>query len=166
MLGALALVLLVGCDPDCDDTDRIDGEYVVNSHVSVESAEITGQNLEAYPYEDVFFNGWSTWTLEYNPGKQTFQVLLDGQPYEAAYTQDPDNCNAFTLTMQGVYTGEGGITHTFSWTGELVYLGVKLRGTFTYSDTWEDALSGETGSIVVPAGELLANPKGGADTGR
>ena len=164
MLTMLALWLLTGCDPDCDDANRIDGDYLVFSNLTVESADIEGQNLENYPYDGIFFNGASEWQLKYNPGKQTFQVLLDGQAFEARYTPDPDNCNAFTLEMAGVYTTEQNTAHTFQWTGDLVYLGVKLRGTFTYEDTWDGG--GESGAITVPGGQLQANPVGGVDTGR
>ena len=165
MIGALALLFL-GCDPECDDTARINGDYIVNSHSSVTSNQVTGENLENYPYDDIFVNGWSNWTLEFVPGRQAFQVTLDDQAFEAAYTQDPDNCNAFGLEMSGTYITDEGTTHDFSWSGDLVYLGVKLRGTFTYTDAWSDPASGEVGSISIPAGELLANPASGADTGR
>ncbi|MFT4976615.1 MAG: hypothetical protein ACI8S6_002520 [Myxococcota bacterium] len=164
MIGALAL-FLIGCDPECDDTSRINGDYIVNSHVSVPSNEVTGDNLDSYPYDGIFFNGWSSWELQYVPGRQSFQVTLDGQSYEAAYTQDPDNCNAFTLEMAGTYNTELGTTHAFVWAGDLVYLGVKLQGTFTYSDTWTDPTEGTSGSITVPGGELLANPAS-SDTSR
>lgn len=163
MIGAIVL-MLVGCDPECDDTSRINGNYIVNSHVSVPTNEVTGSNLEDYPYDDIFVNGWSRWEMMYVPGRQAFQVNLDGQAYEAEYTQDPDNCNAFTLTMSGTYTTEEGTAHAFEWVGDLVYLGVKLRGTYTYSDTWNNPSTGDAGSITIPQGEMLANPAS-MDTG-
>ena len=163
MIGALALMLFA-CDPECDDTSRINGKYAVNSHVSVPSDQITGSNLDNYPYGGVFFNGWSSWELQYVPGRQAFQVVLDDQAYEADYSQDPSNCNAFTLTMEGTYASDQGTLHTFKWSGDLVYLGVKLRGVYSYEDTWNDPSTGESGSINVPEGELLANPAS-PDTG-
>jgi len=157
MLGVLTL-LLAGCDPECEDNSRIDGEYVVNSHVSVPSNQLTGENLDNYPYDGIFVNGWSAWTMQYVPNRKSFQVNLDGQSFEADYAQDPDNCNAFVLTMEGTYTTDQGTTHSFLWTGDLVYMGVKLRGTFAYDDTWTDPATGDSGSISIPEGELLANP--------
>ncbi len=165
-MSLLMAMILMGCDPDCGDTSRMDGEYAVWSHSAVTDDLITGTNLDAYPYDKVFVNGWSEWDLKYVPSKKAFQLSIDGQPFEAAYQQDTANCNAFTLSFQGTYATDDNTTHSFTWQGDLAYLGVHLSGTFVYEDAWTDLATGDQGSISIPSGELNATIRSVAvDTG-
>ena len=152
----LLALTLIGCDPDCGDTSRMDGDYVVWSHVAVTDDLITGSNSEDYPYRDIFVNGWSEWSLKYIPSKQSFQLSIDGQAFEGAYEPDPNNCNNFSLLFQGTYSTDADTAHSFLWQGDLSYLGVHIAGTFTYQDNWTDLGTGIQGSLDIPSGELTA----------
>jgi hypothetical protein len=152
----LLALTLIGCDPDCGDTSRMDGDYAVWSHSAVPDDLITGSNIESYPFRQVFVNGWSEWTLKYIPSKQSFQLLIDGQAYEASYEPDPNNCNNFSLVFQGTYSTEADTAHSFLWKGDMSYMGVHLAGTFTYEDNWTDLTTGIQGNMRIPAGELTA----------
>ena len=161
-LGLAALAATAGCDADCDDPSRIDGTYNVFSSVAA-SDQITGENVEFYPLEDAFFNGWSRWELKYIPSNDTFQLSLDDQPFSATYSESAENCNTFTLDFQGTYTTEV-TSHDFVWSGELTYMGTHLGGTWSYQDAWSGTVGDDgenvNGSINVPAGELNANIAG------
>ena len=166
----LLALLFVGCDPDCGDTSRMDGEYVVWSHAAVSDEMVTGDNSEEYPYRHIFANGWSEWDLKYIPSKQAFQMLVDGQAYEGSYVPSDNNCNSFTLTFQGTYSTDVDTAHSFLWQGDLSYMGVHLAGTYRYEDNWTDPATGLQGNLTIPEGELTATLKsevsGGAlDTG-
>jgi hypothetical protein len=167
-LGLSAAALAPGCDADCRDQKRMDGTWEVWSNVSGSADEVTGDNVEAYPFDSVgLINGWSTWTLTYVPSNSTFQMEIDGQPFTGSYTESADNCNAFGLAFTGTYDTDVDTAHTLSWTGELVYMGDHLGGTWSYEDSWVGG--GASGTLVVPAGELNANIEGSAgdfsDTG-
>ncbi|MFT5680678.1 MAG: hypothetical protein ACI8RZ_001584 [Myxococcota bacterium] len=167
----LLALTLMGCDPDCGDTSRMDGDYVVWSHSAVTDDLVTGTNTADYPFRQIFVNGWSEWTIKYIPSKQSFQLSVDGQAYEGTYEPDPNNCNNFSLVFQGTYSTEADTAHSFLWQGDLSYLGVHIAGTFTYKDNWTDLATGVQGSLEIPAGELTATlrsevSEGGAtDTG-
>ena len=163
----LLMLSLIGCDADCGDTSRMDGDYVVWSHSAVTEDLVVGSDQEDYPFREIFVNGWSEWSLKYIPSKQAFQLLVDGQAYEASYAPDVSNCNNFGLVFQGTYSTDSDTAHSFLWQGDLAYLGVHLAGTFTYEDNWTDLSTGSTGSLKIPAGELTATLRSevSSDTG-
>ncbi len=172
-LAAVALFALgaVACDADCDSPERLDGNWIVWSNVTATADQMSGTNVEDYPLTDVFFNGWSEWNLKYLPSKSAFQLSVDGQPYEASYTEAAESCNSFAMGFGGTYTTDT-TDHVFEWTGDLSYQGSHIGGTWSYSDEWTGSDSdGGTieGSITVPSGDLNANVPGSAtdfsDTG-
>jgi len=151
------LMTVFGCDVDCDDVNRIDGFYAVWSNSATTPDAFTGQNLnlDVYPFEEMFFNGWSEWDMEYVPSDKLFRLKINDQPYQALYSQDPDNCNAFTLDIQGTYVTDIDSTHSFTWKGNLAYFGAHLGGAFSYEDSWT-LVDGTSGTLVVPEGEFTA----------
>lgn len=159
-LGLVLLPMAVACDADCDDPSRIDGDYAVWMNIT---AEPSGDNLEGYPAEELFYNGQSRWSLKYNPSKSAFQMSIDGQPFDGKYSQESGACNHFNLDVAGDYTTEADTVHSFAWKGTLNFYGETLGGTYNYSDDWVSNTSADSGSITIKSGELSANL--GDDTG-
>lgn len=149
-LGLAALPVLAGCGDRCQDISRIDGPYAV-----LHSPDTSGQG--DYPWEDVFVGGWSEWDLAYVPGNQTFDLVIDEQPFVGTYTADPYDCEAFTLAFDGTYVGDGGSLHDFSWTGAVVVAGTHLQGTASWTDQWEDPGSGGRGDVELSSVTFTAN---------
>ena len=171
-LNALLLPVLAaaaaGCDADCRNNKRMDGTYAVWATVTSGAEEITGDNVEEYPFDEIgLINGWSTWQMTFVPSNSSFQMEIDGQPFTGAVTTSADNCNAFNLVFSGAYDTDAGTTHTLSWTGDLVYMGDHLGGTWSYQDSWVGA--GISGTLTVPRGEFNGNVEGStgdfSDTG-
>ena len=158
----LAVSLATGCDPDCDNPDRLDGLHNVWSNV-VEHTPLPGAIPDSYPVEEIFYNGHSEWRLRYVQNQRAFDLELDGQQYTATVSKDPDNCNAFDMAFNGVYVSPSGTQHQFDWNGQLVYFGIHLGGTFVYESDWTDVGTG-TGGHVWTRGELRASTTD-ADTG-
>ncbi|MDP6932219.1 MAG: hypothetical protein QGG40_04845 [Myxococcota bacterium] len=148
------LILLLGCDPDCETPARINGEYAVLSTISAVSASTTGTD---YPFDAVFFNGWSEWELKYIPSQKGFQIYIDDQPFSASFEQSAENCNNFTMSIEGDYTSSEGNIHSFGWDANLTYFGTHLGGIFTYSDTWSSSDGSATGTLSELQGEYSAN---------
>lgn len=130
------------CDADCENPKRLDGSYVVWSFVSDHSSM-----SDDYPSYEVFYNGWSEWTLTYVPSQKTFNLELDEQPYTAGYQSSDNSCNRFSLSFEGRYVAESGSEHDFAWSGDLIYLGQKLGGTWTYESSWSDPSTGANGTV-------------------
>lgn len=150
----LALAL-VACGDRCEDISRIDGAYAVLHEAEPSAA--TGSGVAAYPWDDVFVGGWSEWDLRYVPGNQTFDLDLDGQAFRAAYVADTQDCEAFTLSFEGTYVGEGGSLHDFAWVGALEVAGSHLQGTASWSDVWEDPGAASSGDIELASMTITAN---------
>ncbi len=144
--------LAAGCDPDCDNASRLDGLHNVWSNV-VEHTPAAEAIPSEYPTSEVFYNGHSEWRLRYVQAQQTFDVEVDGQQYSASFQQDSDNCNAFLMAFDGVYVSDSGTQHRFGWSGDLVYFGTHMGGTFEYSADWTD-VSTSTSGHVWTEGEL------------
>jgi len=164
-LGPLIGVVSSGCDADCEEPNRIDGSYAVWSTVTGGEEGYTGQNTEDYPWDGVFFNGWSEWELTYVPSKTAFQLEINGQPYTADYTQDETQCNTFLLNFDGEFVSSTDTAHSFEWLGDLRYYGTHLGGTFQYSDLWAGLSDDNAGSVEVSTGEMTANLREEGDTG-
>jgi hypothetical protein len=165
LLTAVALVLAplaVGCDPDCDNPSRLDGRHSVWSNV-VEHTPAAQAIPDEYPVYDIFYNGHSEWRLRYVQNQRAFDLVLDDQAYQASFRQDPDNCNAFSLSFEGVYVSSGGTQHDFRWDGDLVYFGTHMGGTFEYSSDWTDVGTSTAGHVWT-VGELRSSTTEG-DTG-
>jgi hypothetical protein len=163
-IGFLALAL-AGCDADCDNPSRIDGEYAMWSNITSSESEVSGDNTDDFPLEEVFINGWSEWDLKYIPSQGAVQLDINGQPFDATYQQEIENCNQFSMSISGDYTTEVNSIHSFEWNGDMRYMGTHLSGTWNYSDSWSNNSDGTSGSLSVPAGELTANLKDDGDTG-
>ena len=169
----------LGCNSECEDPGRIDGDYAVFSNTASDDWTITGFSVEQEEEQtallnSVFANGRSEWDLKYIPGNTSFQLSLNDQPFTALYTQDTESCNSFLLKFSGTYTTDIDSIHQFSWEGELSYFGAKLGGTFSYRDDWtqtiqEDDGNGGTqnvplnGTLTIIDGEFNASSK--QDTG-
>jgi hypothetical protein len=156
------LPLAAACDPDCDNPDRLDGRHSVWSNV-VEHTPPAGSIPEEYPVGDIFYNGHSEWELRYVQNQRAFDLELDGQQFSAAFAQNKDNCNAFRLDFAGTYVSEGGTHHEFEWSGDLVYFGSHMGGTFEYISDWSD-LASSTAGHVYTTGELRSSSTS-SDTG-
>lgn len=154
---------LMGCVGECRPDSRMDGTYAVWSYVTAPTEDIEGDNIAAYPWPAMFFNGWSEWTLEYIPAQSVVQIELDGQPFTATFHREPEDCENFTLSFSGTWLSEWDTRHNFEWDGDLAYQGPQIGGTFQYADTWSDPETGETGSISIPLGEIAMTA--GADGG-
>jgi hypothetical protein len=162
-------VLTTGCDTECDEPGRIDGDYSVFSNSSTDDWSISGLSTEQEDeqmalLDAIFANGWSEWELKYIPGNTNFQLELDGQPYTASYDQDETTCNSFILSFSGTYTTEINSVHQFSFEGEMSYFGTHLGGTYSYTDTFEQTILDDTGegstllsgAITILDGEIRA----------
>lgn len=152
VLGPLLVVLATGCDPDCDNPSRLNGGHNVWSNV-VEHTPPANAIPEEYPVSDVFYNGHSEWSLRYVQAQRSFDIEVDGQKYDASFRQDADNCNAFSMAFEGVFVSQSGTQHTFSWSGDLVYFGTHMGGTFEYEAAWAD-FGTDTSGQVWTVGEL------------
>ena len=142
---------LGGCDADCENPKRIDGHYAVWSNVVTHTP---ADPPEDYPADEIFYNGWSEWSLNYVPAHSNFDLDLDAQQYTAAFISSDNSCNRFNLEFSGTYiSATAGVRHDFSWAGDLMYLGSHLNGTFNYTATWQDPETGASGSVDT-SGEL------------
>lgn len=150
----LSLVLLTGCESECQSDTRMNASYATNSFVSSPTEEISGENMADYPWPNMFFNGWSLWTLEYIGGQQTVKVSIDEQPFVADFSRDPDTCSDFSLSFAGTYLTDQGSTHAFVWAGEMFYQGPHIGGTWSYQDTWNDNALEQSGTIDIPEGTV------------
>jgi len=156
------LALAQGCNADCDNPERLEGHYAVWSNtVQHNPSEIP----EGYPVKDIFYNGWSEWTLSFVPGQEAFDLVLDGEPFTAAYTPADDNCNHFALTFRGTYTTSNGTLSDLQWKGDLMYYGSHIGGTWTYASTWENPDTLDSGEIAATGEMTGALSQGGYDTG-
>lgn len=162
LIAALLPFTNVGCDPDCDNPNRLNGRHSVWSNV-VEHTPLPDAIPDEYPVGDIFYNGHSEWQLRYVQTQRAFDLVLDDQQYHATFRQAPDNCNAFALGFEGVYVSPGGTQHEFEWKGDLVYFGTHMAGTFEYYSDWNDIATG-TGGHVWTTGELRSSSTSG-DTG-
>jgi len=164
-LVALVAAMVGGCDSDCGNPGKIDGTYAVWSTVTGDAYTFEGLDDDTARTEVMnaaFVNGWSLWDFKYVPSKDDYTLEIDGQPYTANYQGASDNCNAFGFEFSGLYDSAADVVHTFEWSGNLVYMGAHMSGTYTYSDTWTRTDS-TYGTITVPDGEFRANL--GEDTG-
>ena len=157
----LALPALCGCDPDCGEPSRLDGLHRVWSNVVEHDPPVDSVPAE-YPAEEVFYNGYSEWRLRYVASQRSFDLEVDGQKFSAAFSDDPENCNAFGLAFSGVYVTSSGTQHGFLWEGDLLYFGNHLGGTWSYRSDWDDAAT-DTAGHVEADGELHSTTAG--DTG-
>ena len=165
LLGS-ALLLSVfagGCNPDCQDPGRINGEYAVFSNATSEAwtstSTLTDLEDQSALLGGLFANGDSAWTLQYVPSSSSYAVIIDDQRFVGEPTSSEGSCNLVQLDLGGVYTSAVGSVHTFTWSGELLWSGERLDGTFSYADTWtwED----DSGAVDIPDGQLQGERSGG-----
>jgi hypothetical protein len=177
LLAILASALMGGCQKECESPGRLDGRYVLFSNVVTHDPDPI---QEGYPSRDVFYNGYSTWNLEYDPGRIGFNLLMEvtrqveqetvtsSQPYFAAHASADTNCNVFDLEFSGTYRGPQDSTHEFSWRGTLTSIGTFLGGEWVYEADWSAVGDGApvTGSVT-SKGEIRGNLSDGemVDTG-
>ena len=160
-LAITAGLLLAGCDPDCGNPARLDGNYDVWQNVA-DASTVSGENLSAYPYDDTVFNGASAWNIKWVPGDSSFQLSINDQPFTgASYDESETGCNTFTLLFDGSYEAEPGSVHALTWEGELTWYGDELNGNYTYTDTWANDETGTSGTINVPDGVFVGTLTGG-----
>lgn len=147
----------LGCGDSCPEISRLDGGWAV--YAEGKSATVSGSDAASFPWGDVFADGWSEWDLSWVAGRGDFNLELDGQPFSATYTPDAVDCDAFTLSFDGRYLGEGGSSHDFTWTGDLSRAGSHFEGTFSFEDTWSDPKAGHQGTLSVQGAEVTANTR-------
>jgi hypothetical protein len=155
----LSLILLTGCESECQSDTRMNGSYSASSFVSSPTEEITGENIADYPWPRMFFNGFSLWTLEHVGGQQTVKLTIDEQPFTADFAREPENCTDFLLSFAGTYLTDEGSTHSFVWSGEMYYQGPHIGGTWSYQDTWNNNAEGLSGTIDIPEGNVALTKK-------
>lgn len=160
----LFLVLaLMGCEAECPDDTRLNGEYAAWSYATAPTADITGTNIEHYPWPDAFVQGWSEWQLTYVPSRDEVSLIIDEQPFTAEFERVPDDCRNFTMSFFGTYLSAVGSTHAFEWTGWLTYQGPHRGGSWEYTDQWNWPDEGESGTITIPEGQISLNAGGRTD---
>lgn len=150
--------LASACGDRCPELSRIDGGWAVES--TVDHASASGNNTGSYPWDDIFIEGYALWDLTYVPANEEFRLDLDGQPYTVAVTPDAADCDAFAFAFDGIWLPDSGIKHTFSWTGDLKIAGVHWQGSFAFEDSWTDNVSGDSGTLSVDGGALVATACG------
>jgi hypothetical protein len=177
----LFAALLPGCDADCQDTQRINGDFAV-WHTVLNAGD--GATFdENYPTYDIFVNGWSEWKITWQAGAGTMNVDIADRNERASLQTPPslesftgtlttgdDNCNAFDMETSGDYTSAVGTVHSFSYTAHVVLAGDHYNGTFIYDDTYtgtdaegnpiSGGLSGAEGTV-----EGVHQSDGSFDTG-
>lgn len=157
------LFALLGCTNECTDVDRISGTYEVFSSVTSHSPEDPGDMPTYAP----FYNGSSTWTLNYVPATGNFDLLVDGQELESRYLASDVNCNRFSLKIpNGQWTadiselgdtGEHASDHTIQFDADLIWQGSELSGTYSAVDDWSttDGASGTLEAQGTISGTLV-----------
>jgi hypothetical protein len=160
---ALAGLLAMGCNPDCDDPGRVNGAYTVFSNAASEDWAATGLPPEppdqAALLGGILANGEGEWALQYTPNAAAYAVEIEGQRFLAEVAEAEEGCNLLVLEMSGVWTSEVGSVHTFTWSGELLWSGERLDGTTTYADTW--TWGDLSGTIDIPDGQLRGERQAG-----
>lgn len=183
---ALLVAFLAGCDADCEDASRINGEYAMWHSVLNANQEGGATMDEAYPSYEVFINGWSRWNLTWSASGGTVSAEITDVPelqsggegasstpetFSGTLTSADDNCNVFNLDLSGDFTTASGSTHAFTYTAEMVFYGDNMSGTFAYDDTWskpgEDGAAPTSGQLAGASGDLQAvrQTDGTFDTG-
>lgn len=156
-MSPLLLWLLACADDSCPEVSRLDGGWAVYSEGA--AATSSGSNAGNFPWEDIFVEGWSEWDLAWVAGRGDFDLDIDGQPFVASYTPDELDCDAFTLSFDGRWLGEGGTSHELVWTGVLTRAGSHFDGTFSLEDDWSDPVAGQEGTLSLQGGEITANTR-------
>jgi hypothetical protein len=146
-------LLVSGCNFPCDSATRLNGEYAVWMHTVTHQPS---PPFDAYPSYQVFYNGWSEWSLDYVPAKKAFDLVLDGQHYNADYATGEGDCGTFDLSTSGIYVTNDGSRHRFDWHATLAYFGSHINGVYSYEADWEYPSTSETGSVSV-TGEMMSN---------
>lgn len=178
MLTAALGPLLGGCGSDCDETDRLDGEWAMDSRVSDDTWQVSGFDVDntdettaaeasldqAALLGQLFVNGTSTWTLARSGESDRYALTIDGQEYDATLTPQKGACNALDLRFQGAWSGAEGSSHSFTYVGQLTFLGDEITGEWKYTDnfTWEDRAA--SGTVAIPQG-VFSGTLGGRDSG-
>ncbi len=157
------VLLLVGCDADCDDPARINGTYAAfhalfNASGTTSDGDDTGDTgdtdttAKAGPavvegYDDVsyalFANGWSQWGLTWAESTGSLKVAAADARERMG---DPGLVDGQTFTWQGQLTQGGTNCNAFDLVMNGVYTtsaGTSHTFDYTSSLTWQgDALAG------------------------
>ena len=180
---AWLLVLLVGCDADCDDAGRVNGIYAVFHDVlnvgdagaaSGDTADQTAKaegaavadNYEGLSYSS-FVNGWSRWDLTWSPGTGKVAILANDAKEKMG---DPGASDARTFNWTGSLSEVEGNCNSFDLTVFGVWsTSADTDHSFSYDAqlTWVgDGLGGTYAySDTYTEGDNL-DPKGGITNAR
>lgn len=177
VFACLAPVFLgVGCSSECGEPQKLNGRYAVWSNALQHDPEAVPGD---YPSYEMFYNGWSEWNLQYEAGSGKIQAIVNGQEFSAEYAEASDNCNRVTLSMKGTYNAlfdykyddvadapdqgcidaRTSVESIFEWTGDLVYTGDQLAGTWTYAASWSNPVT-SAADPARPLCEELAGAEG------
>ena len=165
-----AALALAGCNNECDDPTRIEGQWAMFGNATSTDWQVTGfteaereAGDEAKLLNNVFANGWSTWDIRYTPGRDSYAIDIDGQTFEAKHSASEQSCNRIDLELAGIFVSDGGSIHDFAMEVEVVWTGDEMAGSWAYADTW--TLDGRNGAINIPAGELHGSTGAAGDSG-
>jgi hypothetical protein len=155
----------IGCGQPCSDPARISGDWVAHS---VFRTPTSGTNIEEHPLQDApILAGTMPWTALFIGSTNEVELEIGPDKHMATYTENPDDCDAFSLRIEGFYEvkelDEGGLIssgthHEFLYEAKLRYTGPRITGTFRYQDEWVGLIDDQLGSIAVPEAELTVSP--------
>jgi len=105
------------------------------------------------------------WTALFRGSTQEIELDIGQDKHRGEYTEDPEDCDAFTLTLLSTYQVKefdegglvsGGTQHDFLYEAKLRYTGPRITGTFRYQDEWVGLVDDEMGSLTVDGSDFVA----------
>ena len=91
------------------------------------------------------------------------------QPFSGSLVSSAEDCNAFTMHIEGNFETVSSSVHAFVHDAEVVYMGDHLNGTFAYTDTFTGTAADGTalsGGLANATGEVQGTFQfDGFDTG-
>jgi hypothetical protein len=159
----LAPILLSGCSETCAPPQPALNQKVWSVFVQPTTFTING---EGFPADSTPANGTHEMIIAWSSPQadSPIVVTIDGQPFDGAGKWSEQECGNFTMTFDGIYTGDDGSTHAFGAGAQLMTWSGRLEGFLDWSENWANA-AGEIGSYTTDA-QLFGIPESEAeDTG-
>ena len=105
------------------------------------------------------------WDVRFRGPDEKVEITIGSFTHRANYSKAYNECDAFELSIRGVYEVETPgqdeqITqHEFLYEAKLRYTGPRITGTFHYQDEWMSMVDDRMGSLTVPDAELILSPR-------
>jgi len=162
----MGLTFISGCGTPCNDPTRINGDWLVRTALNTPIESMIGINIEGHPIEDAsILAPTMPWSTLFRGSTQQVELKIGPDKHFAEYTKDPEDCDAFQLTVNSLYQvkelDEGGLVssgteHDFLYEAKLRYTGPRITGTFRYQDEWASLVDDDIGSLTVQKADFVA----------